>query len=253
MSDHSQQARSGAVVPGLRVQLLGGFQLSSEVASFPPSAVGSQRLIALLALRDQSMPRTLVAGTLWPNVTDARSHASLRSALARLEHTTRDAVESTFVDLNLSCDVAVDLRGASALAHRLLEPGTCVAEADLSASAVAALSLDLLPGWYDDWVLPEVELWRQLRLHALEALSRHLVAVGRFGDAIMAALATVHAEPLRESAHAAVIHVHLAEGNQSEALRTYHSYVRLLHGELGLVPTSKLTDLVSGLVATPPV
>src|SRR6266700_2866149 len=32
------------------------------------------------------------------------------------------------------------------------------------------LSADLLPDWYDDWLLLEQERFRQLRMHALEAL-----------------------------------------------------------------------------------
>jgi hypothetical protein len=47
-------------------------------------------------------------------------------------------------------------------------------------TAVAALSADLLPDWYDDWMLVEAEDWRQLRLHALEALAGHLTAAGRW-------------------------------------------------------------------------
>ena len=59
-------------------------------------------------------------------------------------------------------------------------------------------ALDLLPGWYDDWVVFERERLRQRLLHALEMLSLRLVRQGRFGEAVEAAL-LVHAEPLRES------------------------------------------------------
>jgi hypothetical protein len=40
----------------------------------------------------------------------------------------------------------------------------------------------LLPGWYDDWVLIEAQIWRQLRMHALEALALRLADVGRWGE-----------------------------------------------------------------------
>jgi len=69
-------------------------------------------------------------------------------------------------------------------------------------AAVPVLSADLLPDWYDDWVLLEAEDWRQLRLHALEALAGRLIALGRWGEAANAAGAAVRAEPLRESARA---------------------------------------------------
>ncbi|HML98975.1 MAG TPA: bacterial transcriptional activator domain-containing protein [Tepidiformaceae bacterium] len=132
-------------------------------------------------------------------------------------------------------------------AHRLLLPDAQPEPGDLDEGAIASLSADLLPDWYDDWAVIETEEWRQLRLHALEALAGHLVAARRFGDAAAAAVAAVRAEPLRESAHAALVRVHLAEGNQSEALRAFERYRDLLENELGLEPTPRLLELVHGL------
>ena len=42
---------------------------------------------------------------------------------------------------------------------------------------------ELLPDWYDDWVLLERERFRQLRLHALDALCDDLTRAGRHWDA----------------------------------------------------------------------
>jgi DNA-binding SARP family transcriptional activator len=75
-----------------------------------------------------------------------------------------------------------------------------------------------------------------------------LVDVGRWGEAANAAGAAVRADPLRESAHATLIKVHLAEGNQSEAVREFTSYRVLLHADLGLEPTPQLCRLVQGLL-----
>jgi SARP family transcriptional regulator, regulator of embCAB operon len=96
-------------------------------------------------------------------------------------------------------------------------------------------------------VLVEAEDWRQLRLHALDTLAGQLTDVGCWGLAADAARAAVRAEPLRESAHAALIRVHLAEGNQSEAVRQFTRYRALLHAELGLEPTLRLRRLIQGL------
>ena len=208
---------------------------------------GSQRLLALLSLRDRALMRASVAGTLWPESTEEHAYSSLRSALGRLSRLTRDAVVVTPLDLCLADDVTVDIRESRALAHRLLDPGATLSDADLSAQAIAALSLDVLPDWYDDWVLVEAEEWRQLRLHALDALADRLLNERRYGEATGAALAAVRAEPLRESARALVIRVHLAEGNQSEALAEFNRYRALLRAELGLEPTPRLCGLVADL------
>jgi DNA-binding SARP family transcriptional activator len=229
---------------GSRVLLLGGFQLVEGDAQVA-MAEGSQRLLALLAVRGQPVKRVLVAGTLWPDVTEARAYASLRSALSRLHGVVRDAVEVNPSQLRLGSKVRVDLRESQALAHRLLDVADQPLEpGDLSRAAIAALSGELLPDWYQDWALLEAEDWRQLRLHALEALAGLLAAAGQYGDAAAAALQAVRADPLRESAHAALIRVHLAEHNRSEALREFKRYQELLRAELDIEPTAELRKLV---------
>jgi len=226
----------------------GGFRLRLPGSTAPALAGGSQRLLAFLALHGRAVSRLAVAGTLWPDVSEGRAFASLRSAISRLNGGARGAVRISLTDVGLADDVKVDLRSSQALAHRLLaSDSTAWQVADLTTAAVAGLSADLLPDWYDDWAVLEAEDWRQLRRHALEALAGHLTAGHRYGDAAAAALAAVRAEPLRESARGALIRVHLAEGNQSEALTEFRRYRSLLLGELGLEPTPRLSQLLQTL------
>ena len=236
---------------GLQVSVLGSFGFSAVDGSRPVLSGGSQRLLAFLALRTDPVPRSTAAGSLWPEASDDHAGSSLRSALARLGSTTRDAVAVTDVDLKLADDVTVDFRASQGLARSLLEPDVASTVSKLGAGPIAVLSRDLLPDWYDDWVVPEAEEWRQLRLHALEALCDLLTIEGRFAHAMGAALAALRVEPLRESANAAVIRVHLAEGNQAEALRVFRHYRALLQRELGVEPTPELFELVGvGLAAS---
>jgi SARP family transcriptional regulator, regulator of embCAB operon len=230
----------------LMVVLLGGFGLlwGSTLLSVPRA---SQRLIAFLALHGGMVRRAAVAGTLWPNASERHAYSNLRSALARLQSTARKALAASKFELGLAEGVTVDIRHARALACRLLDPALTPEQSDLGTAAVGILSAELLPDWYDDWVLLEAEDWRQLRLHALEALAGHLAAAGRWGEAAGAACAAVRADPLRESARATLIQVHLAEGNQSEAVREFARYQALLQVDLGLEPTLRLRHLIDGL------
>jgi DNA-binding SARP family transcriptional activator len=227
------------------VNVLGRFQLSHDDRAITVPE-GSQRLLAFLALHGRSMQRQAVAGTLWPEASETHASSSLRSSLARLGADARASVSATVRDLGLSDDVAVDLRDARALAHRLLSDTEAFPSVDL-APAIPLLSSELLPGCYDEWALVEAEDWRQLRLHALEALTDRLTARGRFGTATVAALAAIRAEPLRESPRAALIRVHRAEGNPTEALREFSRYRELLMLELGVEPTERLRALVADL------
>src|SRR3954451_10908843 len=69
----------------------------------------------------------------------------------------------------------------------------------------------------------------------------------RPGEAAPAATIAVRADPLRESARAALVRVYLAEGNQSDALGEFRRYRRLIRAELGLEPTALLGDLMRDL------
>jgi DNA-binding SARP family transcriptional activator len=228
------------------IRLLGDFRLIAESGELRISGA-SERLLAFLALRKSWVRRGLVAGTLWPDTSEARAHASLRSALARMEATVRPAVEVTPEQIRLSERVAVDVVRSRSLAQRLVDPNREPAPTDVNASAIALLSADLLPDWYDEWVVVDVEEWRQLRLHALDMLATALIARRLFADAARAALAAIKADPLRESPHALLVQVHLAEGNRSEALREYTRYRALLRSEIGISPSPALRTLLTGL------
>jgi DNA-binding SARP family transcriptional activator len=230
--------------------LLDGFRLQNGGSTIVlPER--SQRLVAFLALKGRPIRRPVLAGTLWPTATEGHASSSLRSALTHLHGVARAAVEVTAKEIELSDAVTVDLRRARDVAHRLLSDGSPPL-ALRDEVEMPALSKELLPDWYDDWVLAEAEDWRQLRLHALEALAERLIARRKYGDAAAAALAAVRAEPLRESPRAALIRVHIAEGNPSEALREYARYEELLDVELGLQPTDRLRALVTELGALTP-
>ena len=251
-ASHLADARSIQPTPvapiaplSVEISLLGSFELRVSGAVTSAVSVGSQRLLAFLALHDRAVARVAMAGRMWPEVSDERAGLSLRSALSRLDAATRDAILSTRLGLSLAETVVVDLREAQALARRLLRSHVAPLDSDLSPAAVALLSLELLPDWYDDWVIAEAEDWRQLRMSALEAQAGLLVDAGRLAEAAGAARAAIKVEPLRESAHASLIKVHLAEGNQSEALRVFDRYRSMLEGALGIQPTSRISGLIA--------
>ncbi|WP_138733355.1 AfsR/SARP family transcriptional regulator [Modestobacter excelsi] len=228
-----------------RVELLDGFSLErgrggvyTAVEGLPQ---GAQRLIAHLGLCGRPT-RAAVAGELWPDVPEDHAHGSLRSALWRVQKVVPGLVSASGGALGLANGVRVDVWDFKEWAQRALDP---TADVDGTMAPRSALAAELLPGWYDDWVLLERERLRQLRLHALEMLADKLARAGRHGEAVQAACAAVHAEPLRESAHRALIRVHLAEGNAAEAVRAYQCFRDLLAHELGVAPTEHMEELMS--------
>ncbi len=226
-----------------QLNLLNGFELRhDDRAVNVPTNVA--RVLAFLALRSRPQHRTTVAGTLWLDSPEERAAANLRTALWKARRVDRDLVVSQGSYLKLGPTVEIDLDAMVARAHQLTEDPT--AEID-PATSPDGLSDELLPEWYDDWVLLERERLRQIRLHSLEALCTRLSTLARHGLAIEAGLAAVRAEPLRESAHRAVIRAHLAEGNAGEALRQFDELAKVLRENLGIVPTAATRDLVAAL------
>jgi DNA-binding SARP family transcriptional activator len=227
-----------------RVALLDGFALEQERAGVV-SAVhdlprGAQRLIAHLSLSGRPA-RGAIAGQLWPDASEERAHGSLRSALWRVQKVVPGLVDVSGGALRLAPGVRVDVRDFTEWATRVLDP-RAVVEGTLAPDV--GLRGELLPGWYDDWVLLARERLRQLRMHAFEVLADKLAAAGRFAEAVETAYAAVGMEPLRESAHRVVVRVHLAEGNTAEALQAYGAFCELLARELGTGPSHQMHDLI---------
>src|SRR4051812_44671633 len=229
--------------PRLELSVLGDFRLrrDGERVDVP---LGVQRLLAFLALHELPLTRVYVAGRLWPEVPEARAFANLRSALWRVQRLQPRPVRASQLDLSLRSRVAVDLRHATELAHAALAGRTAPFR---WAPDWAALTRTLLPGWYDDWLVVERERYRQLSLHALECLAARLTDEEEFGAALDAALAAVTNDPLRESAHRAVIRVHLAEGNHADAVRQYRLFADLMRERLGLAPSPEIHALLAPL------
>jgi DNA-binding SARP family transcriptional activator len=203
---------------------------------------GSKKLLAFVALGTGRVDRRYAAGSLWPFGNDERASGNLRSALWRLKSAGINLLESDKCSLMLRPGTVVDVTTLSEWAGRLVDGSAT--QADLRAVNWRNDVLDLLPGWYDDWVIFERERVRQRFLHALELLARRLILAGRCAEAVEAAISAVYADPLRESANTVLIEAHLAEGNLVEGRRAYERYRDIMRRELGVEPGPELASLV---------
>ena len=160
----------------LRVQLLGAFGLSSGDDSLP--SLRSPRLQSLIAylLLHRTVPRTRqqIAFLFWPETSDAQAQTNLRQLLHTLKRRFPNPegylrVEEGTVgwrpDAPYSLDVAI-FENALAVAAKAQGKVKIVA----LEQAVAAYAGDLLPGCYDDWVLPRRDRLAQSLVGALEQL-----------------------------------------------------------------------------------
>ena len=236
----AQEAR-GWMDPGVsgRVGLLGSF---AWWRGDTPIAVGltGQRLITLVAVRQRPMPRSVVAGTLWPESSEAHAGASLRTELWKLARAGAPVQLAADGRLTLGPDVTSDYRDAIHLARGVLDGERCPTMAE-----VADLLLDdLLPDRTEEWLEAERIRFHQLRLHALEALVDRYVHHGRYAAAVEIGLAAVEADPYRESSRRVLISAYLGEGNVRDAVNEYRAFQTLLADELSAEPTTALRSLI---------
>jgi DNA-binding SARP family transcriptional activator len=238
-TDRTTSSAPAADTEPYSLRLLRGFELrrGEAIVRLPMSG---QRLAAFLALHGRRMQRVYVAGVLWIDSTEEQANANLRTALWRLRQAGSSLVDVTSTHLGLADDVPVDARDIAGRAQRVLQTGVGRPD-DLERLAQPP---ELLPDWYDDWVVVERERLRQRCVQALEQLSRTARERGRFAEAAEAGLAAVALEPLRESAHRVVIEAHLAQGNAADALRQFRLFEDLLARDLGLRPTPLMDELM---------
>jgi DNA-binding SARP family transcriptional activator len=229
--------------PAVGLTLTGEFELSVGSRQLAVSH-GVERMLAYLALNDRPVNRLRLACELWPAAGEKQAANSLRSTLWRSGRACEWLVAAEPERLRLSAAVRVDATELTGLAHRLIHHPT---GDDLDRLPALIRSAEILPDWDDEWVAADRERFRLLRLEALERAATALIERNCLGDALIAALASVRSEPLRESCQRLVVEVHLKSGNLAEALRSYHGYRTLLRDELGIAPSRLMQHLVGPL------
>jgi DNA-binding SARP family transcriptional activator len=190
------------------IRLLGGFELRRDgrTVEVPGSA---QRLLGFLALQDRPVPRGFVAESLWPETSDQKASANLRTALWRLNRPELTMILTGHNALSLNGDVWVDARAvrAASMQQRRFER---LPEDDL----LLDIRGELLPGCWDGWLIFERERLRQETVLLCEATCARLLDTGDPGRAVLHALTAVACEPLRETANLWLVKAHLACGNR---------------------------------------
>jgi DNA-binding SARP family transcriptional activator len=226
------------------VQLLGGFAVTQ--GDHPVALSGNaERVVAFVAVGGPAS-RLFVAGSLWPDVPEARSLGSLRTAIWRIHRVLPGLFTGDGHVVRLSPSIQVDLDTLERQIHQLLHDPDDSVMTDLPRPTGFRT---LLPGWYDDWVIASRERLRQLYLEALDVLAERHLAHGRPARALEAALTAAAVEPLRETAHRAMMRSHLATGNVVEALRVLEDFSERLGREMGVSPSPEMRAVLADVLS----
>src|SRR5712692_7844579 len=233
-----------------RIELFGGLratQADRVVTRFRTQKTGL--LLAYLAYYlPRSHRREQLIELLWPEGEPQVAHTNLRVVLRLLRRQLEPpgvpagsilVADRTAVRLNpaaISTDVA-EFQAALQAAQRT---GGSTGQTELLARAVQLYQGELLPGYFEDWVLQERQWLGEQYFAVLGQLLAHLESTGEFERALEYARQGVRVDPLREEAHHDLLRLLAAAGHLEAAWRQYAELARLMEEQLGAEPSPEV-------------
>lgn len=128
-----------------------------------------------------------------------------------------------------------------------------VSETERVVSLQQAIDLyrgELLPGYYEDWVLTEQRRLADACISALERLVTILEKEGQGERGIEVAHRLMRADPLREESCLALMRCYVASGRPADALHQYRELESRLQEKLGETPSESLRALAQQIERT---
>ena len=244
-------------MPGLQFRLFGKFTAHHDAGLLTGlDASKDQELLSYLLIhRDRPHSREALASLLWADTSTEKSKKYLRQALwhlhAALNSDNGNGTDVLLVDhdwlslnpcSNLWTDVAdfeCAFAGAEGIAGRQLD----AQKADALKDAVSLYSDDLLPGYYQDWILFERERLQNMYLLMLDKLIVYLQFRGDYEVAQGYGATILRYDPARERTHRQLMHLYSLAGDRTSALRQFERCAQALKQELGVKPERKTVEL----------
>lgn len=234
--------------PGpIRLYLLGSFRLERDGRTIHLPTRQLKSLFAYLALFPEPHSRNQLAALCWADYTDEQARHSLRTALTILRKKLGPANLITDRERVQLEPIWVDAREFEKSASTEFKVSSPVAGGDDSAPP-ETISLELytgnlLPDFYDDWVVRERERLRALYLDSLLRLAGHYRAERQYGHSIECAQKVLNIDCANEHAHQQLMLCFAAQGDRIAALKQYDECTQCLRRELDVEPSNETTAL----------
>jgi predicted ATPase/DNA-binding SARP family transcriptional activator/class 3 adenylate cyclase len=240
-----------------QIELLGGLRATrgdQVIQRFRSQKVGA--LLAYMAYYGhRPHPRDLLIELLWPDcepeVGRNRLSVTLSSLRRQLEPpgiSPGAVIVSDHATVHLNpAAITTDVAAFEAALRAANRADGVWEQVERLTEAVGLYRSELLPGFFEEWVLPERQ---RLAEASLRALGRGIALLEQAQDlprALELARRAVAADPLREESHSNLIRLLAANGQRAAALRQYQELEQLLAQELDDTPAPELRALVREL------
>jgi predicted ATPase/DNA-binding SARP family transcriptional activator len=242
-----------------RVELFGGLRLSREgSAVLRFSTQKTALMLASLTLdAGRAQTREALATLLWPDADDETGRHNLRTALYSLRrqlepHGVGAGTVLVADRMNVRLNPEAVTSDAVEFEQRLADAARATERASRLEALQAAARLyrgELLPGFYEPWVIAERDRLASRLLLALKAIADELLATGDLEGAAEYTHRAVAADPYDEEAHCRLIRVFAAMGRYSQALQQYRALTKMLREYLGVDPAPETQQLVAEVEA----
>ena len=230
----------------LEVRLLGSFDLRSAGKPVTIASRPAQSLFAYLILNaGTSQRREKLAGMLWPDSLEETARENLRHALWRMRKALESASSTRFLQAD---DITIGFKESSeywvdaAELKKLNENST----ADEMIAVLGNYQGELLPGFYEEWVISEREHLYSAFEHHMARLLSLLQEEKRWLDILDWGERWIKLGQKPESAYRALMNAHAAKGDMSKVAATYERCLKSLK-EFGIAPSEQTKDLYENL------
>jgi DNA-binding SARP family transcriptional activator/predicted ATPase len=223
----------------IRITLLGQFMVERDGKAVEVTSRPAQSLLSFLALSPGTRHlRAKLAGLFWPESTESNARSNLRQSLWRLRTAIGSEyilVDSRSIAFNQNADHWID---ATILDRQL--PGDAADDLMVSVSAYGG---ELLPGFYDNWVVLERERLQALFERHMRHLLDRLVEERRWDDVLRWAERWIGLGHVPEPAYRALMVAHSEQGDLSSVAAVYRRCAEALDEELAVEPSAETRGL----------
>ncbi len=223
----------------LQARFLGQFEIRMDGQPVIIPSRPTQSLLAYLLLHpNKSHRREKLAGQFWPASSESNSRSNLRHALWRIRKALGPGVNARLESDDLGVTYhpqpgdQLDVDSFEACSE---DEGST----EMLLLAVSAYGGELLPGFYEEWVVLERERLQAAFERKLGRLLDRLLAEKRWNEALEWGEHWVASGGIPEPAYRALMLAHAGLGNLAAAAAQYQRCVEALARELGVEPSER--------------
>src|SRR5215217_7494886 len=230
----------------LEVRLLGAFEVKRDGKAVAIPSRPAQSLFAYLILSAGTLHRReKLAGIMWPDSLEETARDNLRHALWRIRKALRAGPKVEYLladDLSIAFNASVEYRLDAAELEKLHD----IAPADELIAVLSEYQGELLPGFYDEWVVLEREHMYSIFEHHMARLMSLLQDQKHWLDILDWGERWIKLGQKPEPAYRALMSAHAAKGDMSKVAATYERCVKSLR-EFAIEPSEQTKELYVNL------